>query len=177
MSADRRQAILVGLLVVVLAITTLWSLQWMLHQRTVAQRTRDELGMCRRLAEALRSIEHKPKVAESEAAGVQELGDRIETAMRRAGLDPRALESVRPQSARPVENSPYSRKPTGLTLRSVTLTQLVTFLHSLTDGTGLNVRELRLRAPHGAASDKLWNAEATVTYLVYAASSGGTQER
>ncbi len=173
MSAERRQAVLVGALIVALTIAAVWTFDWMREQRAAAERSRAELALCSDLADALQSAADKPKVAESEAAGVQELGDRIETAMRRARLDPRALESVRPQAARPVEDSAYSRKPTGLTLRGVTLEQLVTFLRSLTDGTGLGVRQLRLRAPHGAADGDVWNAEATVTYLVYTAEGSG----
>jgi len=52
-----------------------------------------------------------------------------------------------------------------------TLGQLAAFLFHLTDGSGLSVRDLRLSIPRAADASSLWDAEATLTYLIYAPST------
>jgi len=56
----------------------------------------------------------------------------------------------------------------------VSLKQVATFLYALTDGSGLRVQELRLRSPHGDVAPDVWDAETTVTYLMYAPGSKKT---
>jgi hypothetical protein len=140
----------------------------MLGQRSRARTAADDLARCKALADAIRTLRDKPAVASAEAMGIQELGQRIEAACRRAGFQGPVLEGVYPQSARRVGDSPYLVKPTALALRGVTLPQVVAFLEHLTSGTGLSVRDVRLQTPHGDADHTVWDAEATVTYLMYA---------
>jgi hypothetical protein len=99
--------------------------------------------------------------------GSQELGQRTEAALQKAQVAATALEGVYPQTVRPVGDSPYLQKPTVLALKGVTLRQLTSFLVALTDGSGLTVKDLRLRIPHGDAARDLWDAEVTLTCLIY----------
>jgi hypothetical protein len=163
-----RQIVLAGVMLVLLAAAAAWSVQWMVEQRGRARAASENLARCKQLADAIRALRNRPAVASAEAMGIQELGQRIEAACKQAKFEGAALEGVFPQSARRVGDSPYLVKPTALALRGVTLTQLVTFLHHLTDGSGLSVRDVRLRTPHGEAAHTVWDAEATVTYLMYA---------
>jgi hypothetical protein len=171
----KRHAILFGLLAAGLAACAAWNVHWMLGERRSARRATEDLAACRDLARAIQSLRAKPRVAATEGGDVQELGERIEAASRRAGLEASVLVGRFPQAPRRVGDSPYLAKPTTLALRGVTLARLATFLYHLADGSGLTVRDLRLRGPHGDAPRDVWDAEATVTSLVYApAREGGT---
>jgi hypothetical protein len=171
----KRKAILVGILGLLLAAAAAWNVHWMLTERQAARRAAEDLAACRDLARTIESLRARPAVASTEGIGVQELGERIEAALRQAGLEESALVGRFPQAPRRVGDSPYLHKPTALAFRGVTLTRLTTFLYHLADGSGLIVRDLRLRTPPGDAARDVWDAEATVTSLVYApARAGGT---
>jgi hypothetical protein len=66
-----------------------------------------------------------------------------------------------------VGDTPYLQKPTTLELQGVSLTQLASFLYHLTSEPGLVVRDLRIRSPRRDDVGSQWNAEATLTYLIY----------
>lgn len=167
MTAETRRAILIGVMLAMLVIAAAWNVLWMLEQRETARRAAQDLADCKALAGRIKALRDAPAVASVEVMGVQELGQRIEAASRRAGLAQDALEGVLPQSPRRVGNTPYVRKPTVLTLRGVTLHQVAMFLHHLTADSELSVRDLRLRIPHGDAPRDVWDAETTLTYLMY----------
>ncbi len=161
---------LVALAAVLLVVAGL-NVEWMLWQRRAAHRAAEDLFECTELAADIQALRKQPTVASSEAMGVQELGVRIEAAMRKAQFDPGALEGVFPQAARRVGDSPYLQKPTALDLSGASLGRLAGFLYHLTDDPGLTVRDLRLRTPHGETAGDLWDAEATLTYLIYSPAS------
>lgn len=164
---NRRRAYLAGLLVVVLALLAAWSYDWMNEQKQRAQQASVDLAGSRLLAASIQSLRQQPTIAAAEDMGIQQLGSLIEAALGKSQLKADALEGVIPQSTRRLGNSPYEVKPTSLVLREVTLGQLASFLYHLTQDTGLTVREMRIRAPHGDTSGNTWDAEATLTYLIY----------
>ena len=109
----------------------------------------------------------------------QELAKRIEAASKKAGLPLSQLVRITPSRAARLGDSVYMRKPTRIDLRAVGLPELVVFLHALSSGpNAFIVHSLRLSPPHEAEQTELWNAEITLTYLVYSPqqgkSSGGT---
>lgn len=167
MAPRKRQFILVSVMLAMLVIAAAWSIHWMLGQREVATLAADDLAACQSLAREIRQLRQKPSIAAASEIGGQELGARIEEASRLAQLSPTVLEGVFPQASRRLGDSPYLHKPTALALRGVSTMQLVTFLYHLTDHGGLSVHDLRLRTPRGDSTGKLWDAEATVTCLVY----------
>jgi hypothetical protein len=167
MIAQKRRAILVGVMLVLLAAAAAWNASWMLAQRDAAQHASDDLAACRELTATILSQRDKPAVAAAEAMGVQELGKRIEAAFGMAQIASSSLGGVDPQTAHRVGDSPYLRKPTSLSLRGVSPRQVATFLFCLTDESGLSVRDLRLSTPHGGGAGGAWDAEATLTYLIY----------
>ncbi len=174
--ALRRQQWLLGLLVMILAGAVWWNFSWMTGQRRQAQVMAQDLAVCQAAAEEIARLQAQPRVAAVQDMGVQELGQRIEAAMQKAGLSSSALESVAPQPGRRAGNTPYVQKPTALSLRGATLTQVVTMLYHLTSETGLSVRDLRLRTPRGEADEKTWDVQVTVVYLLYAPISRGQRE-
>jgi hypothetical protein len=167
MTSPKRRAILLGAVGLIVVVATLASLNWMWQQREAAQAAADETAACRQLASTIESLRAAPKVASTGDQGVEELGARIKSATLQAGFSEAAIEGVFPQSARRLGDSPYLQKPVALALRGVTLDQLATFLYHLTEGSALNVRDLRLRTPHGDVARNTWDADATLTCLQY----------
>ncbi len=183
MNAQNRRMLLLGLFAVAMFImllaATAWSVRWMMLQRAEAQHAADVLANCEFYAKAIADGDARQTVAGSEDQGVQFLGERIDAAAQVAAIGrQKQLQGIVPQSPRPVRGKPYLLKPTILTLRGVNLAQLATFLHHLeNDGPGVTVEHIRLRTPHGQDEGDLWNAEATVTYLVYMPDEeGGSRE-
>jgi hypothetical protein len=168
MTPEKRQAVLAAVMIGLLALAAAWSASRMLRERDGARRAAGDLAECTRLAADIQALRARRRVAANEASGVQELHGRIEAASRRANLGGGALRGVIPQAARRVGASPYLLKPTELVLRGVTLEQVATFLFHVGGDSGLTVRDLRLQTPRSAPEQNLWDAEATVTYLVYA---------
>lgn len=167
MTPLKRQFILIGLMLLLLAMAAVWSTNTMIAESESARSAAEDIASCKVLAATIESLREKPAIASVSAMGVQELGERIEAASRQAQLPPSSLEGVFPQASRRVGDSAYLSKPTSLSLRGVTLEQLVTLLFHLTDGSGLSARDLRLRTPHGGAPSNIWDADVTLSYLVY----------
>jgi len=169
MSKTKRQFVIAIGVTVILALTALWSVASMFSQRTAARYAAEDLAASQQLADRIASLKQQPTIAAAEDMGIRELDPKIETALQAAGLPRRpTIEGIFPQSTRPLGDVPYQIKPTSVSIRSVTLAQLATFLYHLSDGSGLVVRDLRLRSPRAATAGQLWDAEATLTYLIYA---------
>ena len=88
--------------------------------------------------------------------------------MKKASLPPAVLASVKHQPPKPLGDSPYHLRLTTLTFRGITLQQLTSFLYDLTDGTPWTVRDLQLRAAGAKGAENRWDAEATLSFLIYA---------
>lgn len=177
MTPHRRQAWLACTLLIALGLASAWSVQWMGEQRDYAAAAAADLADCRSHVAAIQMLRKQPAIASIDDVGVRRLGERINAAAQEAKLDPAALEGVTPQSARRLGDSAYLMKPTALALRGVSMAQTAAFLHHLTQGSGLTVRELRLRAPSADAPTALWDADATLTYVVYSPATKVRRER
>jgi len=167
MNPEKRRAVLIGVMMTMLLVAAIWNINWMMTQRRSAAHAAKDLAMCRELQSHIEMLRQKPAVASTEALASQELGQLITTAAKQAKLPNGPPRDVFPQAARGVGDSPYLVKPTLLTLRGVTLQQLSAFLYHLSGDSGLDVRDLRLRRPKSRETANAWNAEATVTYLIY----------
>jgi len=168
MAMQKREMVLLGVMLALLAGAGAWCYGWMSEQRQAARAAATDLAQCRMHADAITNMGGKKKGSSDEATGEMELGKRVEAALAAARINPNSLDGVFSQPARAVGNSPYLLQPTTLPLRSVSLGQVAAFLYHLTDGTSLSVRDLRLTVPRGEASRSVWDAEATVTCLVSA---------
>ena len=170
MNPQRRQAVLVGVMMVMLAVAAAWNLGWMVEQKERAVYAASELAATRQLVRDIERLQAIPAVATSQELQTHELGARIEAARQAAGLPDDWQPGVQPQPAQSVPRTPYVQKPTALTLASMSLPQLTTFLACLTQDSNLVVRDLRLRTPRGGGEGDRWDATATVVYLMYSPS-------
>jgi type II secretory pathway component PulM len=167
MSPSRRKSVLAGLLLVLLAGAAFWSLDWMSQCRQGAAQAAADLLQSRALAAGIAALASRPTVAASQPISANDLGRKIQASAGQAGLGESAIREISPQPQRRVGDSAYVQKPTAMNIRGVTLTQLATFLYHLTLEPGLTVSELRLRAPRGEAAADAWDAEVTVSCVVY----------
>lgn len=163
-----RMTRLTFVLLSMLAGASVWSYDSMCARREEARLAWQDAGECDRLAREIQALRTVPAVATTQDLDVQSLGLRVESAAQKSGLPPQTLVEIAPETARRWGDSAYLSKPTRLVLEGVPLEQLTTFLYHLAEGGALNVADLRLRTPHGQGESGLWNAEATVTYLIYA---------
>jgi type II secretory pathway component PulM len=170
MNPQKRQAVLVAVMLVLLAITVLWSYGRYAEARDRAAAAEENTAAVEALAESIESLRRRPTM------GVQALADTqltamIETSARAAGFDPETVVlSIRPQPDRRVENTPYRQKTTELRLQHLTLRQLVQFLHDLSSrNPGLRIDGLQLSSPTGEGSTATWTVDPlTLSYLIYA---------
>lgn len=168
MTASRRQSMLIGVMLLMLAVAAGWSVNRMLTARAEAAAAAADRATARQLAEAIADLRDQPAVAATQAMGRHQLLQRITDAAERAGLSSDVVEGTYPQSPRRVGQTPYRRQPTAITLRPLPLHQLTDLLYHLTAESNLTVQDLRLRAPRDAEADEnVWEAEANVTYLIY----------
>jgi hypothetical protein len=88
-----------------------------------------------------------------------------------------APEGIAPAAPRRIGESPYLEHPTQLLLRQVTLAQVFSFLHALSDGgSPLEARSIRLSAAREDPTGTQWTVELTLSYKLYSpipAKAGG----
>lgn len=169
MSPERRMVLWVALLTGLLAANTWWAHGRMAAARQAALAAQEDVARCRQLAAALERLRTQPARAGQAERRVEELSARIEAAAQAAGIPPAQLLAIRPQPAVRLGPSPYTQKPTQVTLQAVRLEQLTRFVHGLTGGAdGLWARSIRLSAPRGDEASEIWSAEVTVSEVLYA---------
>jgi len=164
----RRTTILLTVLAGLLCLAMLWCQNRQSRQKQRALAAMEGLAECRRIAARIRQARRRPALAaERELLGSQ-ITSLIENAARSAGITPDRLVSITPQRADRVGESVYKEKPTLVSLKGVTLKQLVTMVHKLVSSAdGLYAERLWLAAPRPQDTGNLWDAELTLTYLIY----------
>lgn len=164
-----RQNILAAVLTVALIGMAGWSFGQLRSGRAAAETAARSLSDCEAIASQIRSLTERPAAAAAAELQVSLLTKGIERAAQSARLSPQSLVRISPQPLRRLADTAYQEKPTQLELRGLSLQQLMAFIHILsTDGSGLRVSALRVAAPRGQEESELWDAQATLTYLVYA---------
>jgi len=168
--APQRQAALVGSMLVLLALAAGWSALRMADQRGVAEAGARSLAESRRVAERIEALRDQDAVASADrdsARQEENLAQRIDQAAQAVGLVGDWRRGIDHKPARRVGDSPYTRKPAVLLTRGLTLDQLGALTHELTYDSPLTVTELRLTTPSGEAQGNRWDADVTLTYLIY----------
>lgn len=157
-----------GTVLILLALVTSWSYYRMTSQRRAAQRSAQELSDCLELASEINAIEHQPRRAHSGILAHTDLTRQIERAAGSAGIGSDALTRIDASPPRRLAKLPYEERPTRITVEEVSLTQLVTALHRLSNQSeGLWVKDIHLRAPRGEEVGDRWMVETTLSYLIY----------
>lgn len=131
-----------------------------------AQRDRQQQDAGRILA-----LRDAPQRATDRRTPHDQLVERIDQALRRAGIAGERLRSVWPEPARRLADSDYKELVTRLSIEDATCQQVVAFgYHLMRADSSLQVTGLRLlnRKPAGPA----WDAEIDVSYLLFAPAKG-----
>lgn len=170
-AVNRRRTPLLIALVVAAGLAAAVAFSWLQKQRSAAEAAGRDLARCRAdLADLARwnaaGSGDVPLTADS-----PELNRRLHDAAAEAGV-PDELASIDPGQPRPVRDTDYAETLVFLRLNSVTLRQLVTFLHNLSaHDAGVRTRSIELGAPAGQGPDgggDAWAADVTLAYLSYA---------
>ncbi|MFW5840780.1 MAG: hypothetical protein ACOCZE_09385 [Planctomycetota bacterium] len=168
MNPQKRQTILIVVMLAMLAGAAAWSIDSAMDNADRAARAADALGQTRSLAEQIRQLRQAPTVARTGEIAITQMGREISSAAEAANLQPGSIQGVQPRPARRLGQSDYMTKATTISLQGVGLGQLTMFLYHISDRTNLTVSELQLQGRRDGQSGGPWNAQATVTYLIYA---------
>jgi type II secretory pathway pseudopilin PulG len=132
-----------------------------------AERASVQAQQVQDLAYEIRSLTDRPSVATTQSDEVQQLSGLIESSAAECGIDQQQIDRIDAQAMRRVGKSPYYRLPTRVNLLNVEMPLLVDLLEQLTQGDRIRIDDCRLFAPHGEVVGKHWNAEFTLSYLIY----------
>lgn len=151
-----------------------WSWGYCAQQRGAALTAAQDAATCQRLAQQIQSLRQRPSIAGSEQLQTTELARRIEQAARAAGIDVAAsLVRIVPETPQRIGEGPYLQAPTSVTLRGLSLQQVLSVLHQLSStDAALSTRDLRLSAPREGSDEasgavERWDVELTICYLIY----------
>lgn len=164
---NRSTAWLIGAVFGVLIAALVWGVFHYRDAMDRAHRAADQAQEVRALADQITALTDQPTLAVTETDEVQQLSGLIEASAAGSGIEPHQIASINAQDARRVGQSPYYRLPTRVQLDGVVLTRLVDLLGRLTEGGRIRVDDCRVAAPHGEIVGQTWNAEFTLSYLVY----------
>jgi len=124
-------------------------------------------------ARRIGSLRDRPQRATDRQRPNDELLAQVEHALKGAGVPVQLWQDSIPQPAQRLPQSPYQRYGTRLYFEDVTIEQVVRFACALLAADpSLAVSSLHLVAPV-QADLATWNADLTVSYLVYAPSGTG----
>lgn len=157
-----------SIVLILLAVLAGWSYYTMASQRSSTHRSAKELEDCIELAAQIQAIDNEPKRAQTGELAHTDLTQRIEIAAGSSGIDKASLNRISSSPPRRLAKLPYEERPTSIALGSVTLPQMVDFLHRLGDqAEGLWIKDITLHAPRGEEVGDRWVADATISYLIY----------
>jgi hypothetical protein len=163
---NRRKAVLIGILAVLLTACSYWRHSSMAAERKAAGAAIEDLIICRRIADGINQYRRQPTLASEQEQLAEQTTSLIEKAAMAAKIEKRDLVRITPEPAQRIGNTVYREKPSGVFLRNITLRQLVGFVHHLMES-GFRAKMIRLTAPKPEDTGSLWTVELTVTYLVY----------
>lgn len=170
MNEQNRPVILGATMLVLLALIAGWSTVRMLGLREDAHRRASDLAQFQQLAadiEALRDNDEVKQLGGDSAAQEQLIAERVAQAGKDLGLSGPWWEDTIHKNPRRVGNTAYLRKPAVLYTSGLTLNQITTLLHELTYDSPLTAQELTLRTPPGEDPGDRWDADITLTYLIF----------
>lgn len=175
MNASKRTLGLVGLMLALMVVATGWSTLRMLHQRQAARAASDDLERSRELADQISALRARGAFAlsQGDSASQQQLAEDIQAAALKAGITGHWQQGIEHQRASRVGKTPYLRKPAVLITRGLTLSQLTQLLHHLTYDSAYTAEAIRLHTPSGEDPGDRWDAEVTISHLIYAPEDAG----
>ncbi len=171
----QRENIMLAVMFGLLAIVALWTHGQMSKARSAAEITSDDVQICQKLISTMKKSAHRPTMASDHEKLNTETNSFIERAASEAKIDSKSLIRITPEPARRMGDTAYKEKPTMIFLKNITLEQLVSLSHGLqTAEQQLAPKFIRIVAPQQNDTSLKWNAEVSVTYLIYAPPSSQT---
>lgn len=170
MNQEQKQFSLVALLLAVLLIAAAWSVMGMLDKRESARKSAVELADCQQIVDNIRELREKDSLVQSDGSEDEQerdLAQRVNDAATKVQLVGNWLQGIDHKRPTRVGDTPYMRKPAILLTRGLTLSQLAALVHELTYDSPLTAYDLKLRTPPGASEGNRWDADVTLTYLIY----------
>jgi len=165
----RLEVSLFGLLSLLLLGLVGWSYIFMSHQQDAVHQGAEDLDECFRMVPLIENCGRLPMLAADQERIAGEITSLIEQAAKDSRISVgKSLVRINPEPAQRVGDSVYKEKPTQVLLRDVTLPQVVEMLHRMaSSGQPLHAKSIRITAPKEEDMGPTWNAEVTVSYLIY----------
>ncbi len=167
-----RNAAGAGILLMAMIGVPLVAAVFLLDARDVAERAGDDLKACMAASARIRQLERLPRGQSAGPIDAAFVHQRGQQALQTLGLPAEHLVQIVPGTPQRVGETGYKEVPTSLVLRDLNLRQIVQLLLSVTDGSRLSVKSLRLSAPRDTEDGAQWSAEATLSYLIFEGNAG-----
>ncbi len=162
----------VGGLIVALVLYAIWSV---VRTAAVADRLRQDVGDLVTLKKQLNDIQRfsqTPAVAALEVESPDQIVNRIDAAVRRAGLNENALANQTPSQPQRIDGSDFTLRRVDIQLNAATVPQIVAFCEALKDeSTGSVVRDLQLYEPRRVGGRETWKSQLTLTQVIFSPKS------
>lgn len=163
----RRDLLLAIVLVLLTGVGVSWGWRELTGQRDRLARARGDLAESKAAADRIEIFRLRPSLAEENERALDTINSLVETSARQAGVSPGSLKRIAPEPPVRLAETVYKEKPTVVLVKSVTLEELTKFLYRLIGDGELHARSLRLTSPSAEDTGERWNAEVTLTYLIY----------
>lgn len=176
MNEVKRQTTLIVVMFAILLMAAGGLTKDMFAKAEAAHQAAADLSQFRQVAGQIETLRKQDAIAATDEDADQQdqaLAQRIDRAATVVGLTGEWRQEIQHKQARRVGDSPYLRKPAVLFTRGLTLAQITALLHELTYDSPLIVSELRLKTPRGEEAGNRWDADITLTYLIYSPQTSG----
>lgn len=170
MKTQSRQMLLIGLMLAMMLAVSVWAVLHMLGQKRSARYAAEDLARCQLLAAQIESLRGRAALASEQGDSLlqeQTLAEQINAAATRASLAGQWQQGIEHKTAVRIEDTAYLRKPAVLLTRGLTMDQLTQLLHHLTYDSPYTAEQIQLRTPPGEDASDRWDADITLTYLIY----------
>ncbi|MCC5828830.1 MAG: hypothetical protein JJU36_05225 [Phycisphaeraceae bacterium] len=168
MNETKRTIALLAIMIAALAGTSLWAGLNLAQARFSALSAQEETRRIKELEQTILSLRQRPAQVGIEQVADVELLTQLEASAQRAGLLPRQLDRIQPDSERRLGDSVYVAYPTRVSIRQASLGQTLTLMNDFIDHMpGFRVAGVRLGAPRGQETGSQWRVELVLEHLVY----------
>lgn len=167
---SQRTKLLIALLVAA-ALAAGLGYSWQDKQRSAAALAAQDLAVCKAHIADLVRWNSGSASGPTPAASSPDLNIRLRSAATEAGI-PDQIASIDPGQPRQLQDADYAETLVSLRLNAVTIRQLVTFLHQLSEhDASVRAKSVGLGLPAGQGADSVgdtWAADVTLACLTYA---------
>lgn len=164
--------ILVGVAIILLGIYAATSITdtWSAADRL--ELDRQDLAELKQKLGEIEQVSDAPRIAALEIESPDEIVNRINAALDKAGVPSKLLANQTPLQAQRIGQSDFKLRRVDITLNAATTQQIVAFCDALKDeSTGSVVRDLQLSEPRRRGQVETWNSQMTLTQVIFSPKS------